>query len=93
MTKIYLPDYPWSIIKDFMLRKVHPSAKLLKLLSERYLRPQIFMSNYFLLKNGMFVKVDRPELQMKLSISSSVKFIQYVRMKGKSNLLKLKKKV
>ena len=71
------------IIKEFMLKKQHPSAKLLKTLSQRYLRPQIFMSNYFQLKDGMFIKVDKPMLQMiPHSLESTLTFNRYVKTKN-----------
>ena len=78
----YIPEYPWMIIKYYMLKKHHPTAKLFKTLSERYLRPQIFMSNYFQLKDGMFVKVDKPMLQMiPHSLEKTLTFNRYVKMK------------
>ncbi len=80
----YFSDYPWFLIKEFLFRKTHPTAKLLKTLSERYRRPQIFMSNYYKLNNGMFVKLPKPCLQIDppLDETTSVKFCQYVRFKS-----------
>lgn len=83
---MFFPDYPWFLIKEFLFRKTHPTAKLLKILSERYRRPQIFMSMYFKLKDGMFVKVPRPILQIDPPLdddatASSLNFCQYVRIK------------
>ena len=78
----YIPEYAWMIIKEFMLKKQHPTAKLLKTLSLRYLRPQIFMSDYFQLRDGRFMKVDKPMLQMMPhSLEETLTFNRYVRMK------------
>ena len=79
---MFFPDYPWFLIKEFLFRKTHPTAKLLKILSERYRRPQIFMSMYFKLKDGMFVKVPRPILQIDPPLDDdSINFCQYIRIK------------
>lgn len=81
----YFSDYPWSLIKEFLFRKTHPTAKLLKTLCDRYSRPQIFMSLYYKLSNGMFVKLPKPCLQIDPPLAdydhTSVNFCQYVRFK------------
>jgi hypothetical protein len=80
--KMFFPDYPWFLIKEFLFRKSHPVAKLLKTFSERYQRPQIFMSMYYKLNNGMFVKVPRHVLQIDPPLANtSITFFQYVRIK------------
>ena len=90
--ELYLPDYPWMIIKEFMLRKRHPTAKILKLLSHRYLNPQIFVSNYYQLKSGMLVKVDKPVLQIRpQSLENSLTFKQYVKVKTIKKIRTIKK--
>lgn len=81
----YFSDYPWFLIKEFLFRKTHPTAKLLKTLCDRYSRPQIFMSLYYKLSNGMFVKLPKPCLQIDPPLAdndhTSVTFWQYVRFK------------
>ena len=83
----YFSDYPWCLIKEFLFRKTHPTAKLLKTLCDRYRRPQIFMSIYYKLSNGMFVKLPKPCLQIDPPLDNNndqttVKFCQYVRFKS-----------
>lgn len=86
---MFFPDYPWFLIKEFLFRKSHPVAKLLKTFSERYKRPQIFMSMYYKLNNGMFVKVPRHVLQIDPPLAdaknTSLSFCQYVRIKTVKN--------
>ena len=85
-----LPDYPWFIVKEFLLKKKHPTSKLIKNLTERYSRPQIFMSRFVKLRNGMFVKVEKPYLQLEppLRDSQGITFFNFVRFKS----IRMKKK-
>ena len=92
----YFSDYPWFLIKAFLFRKTHPTAKLLKTFCERYKRPQIFMSLYYKLNNGMFVKLHKPCLQIdpplddeynKKKNGSSINFCQFVRFKTTKNYI------
>ena len=78
-----LPDYPWFIVKQFLLRKKHPTAKLIKFYAESYQRPQIFMTYYAKLRNGMYVKVEKPILGMEKSLSSlNISFSAFVKIKS-----------
>jgi hypothetical protein len=77
--EIEIPDYPWSIIKEFLFRKIHPTSKILKTWCDRYQRPQIFMSRYFKLKNGSFVLMEKAVLQIELE--SNLKFIHFIIIK------------
>ena len=77
--EIEIPDYPWSIIKEFLFRKVHPTSKILKSWCDRYQRPQIFMSKYFKLRNGSFVIMEKPVLQIELE--SGLRFIHFIKIK------------
>jgi hypothetical protein len=80
---IYLPNYTWDIIKAFLLRKKHPTALLIKKYTFYYTKPQIFLSYYYQLRNGMFVKMDKPCLQCipEGVLERSISFAQYVRSK------------
>jgi hypothetical protein len=69
----HLPDYPWEIIKQFLLKKKHPTSKLIKDYAERYHRPQIFMSRFVKLRNGMYVKVEKPVIQIDPVLNLSFK--------------------
>ena len=77
--EIEIPDYPWSIIKEFLFRKVHPTSKILKSWCDRYQRPQIFMSKYFKLRKGSFVIMEKPVLQIELE--SGLRFIHFIKIK------------
>jgi hypothetical protein len=78
-----IPDYPWFIIKQFLFRKIHPTAKLIKCYSERYLRPQIFMSHYSKLRNGMYVRLEKPVLEMEKSLHAlNISFFTFVKIKN-----------
>lgn len=83
MAEVYLPEYTWELVKAFIFRRRHPTARLLERYSLSYLRPQIFMSSYFKLRDGMYVKVPKPCLQLiPTSMESTVmSFITYVRVK------------
>lgn len=76
---MFIPDHPWAIIKDFLMKKKHPTSKLIKSYAERYHRPQIFMSRYLKLRNGMYVKVEKPVLQIEPPLKLS--FISFVKIK------------
>jgi hypothetical protein len=76
---MYLPDYPWAIIKEFLLKKKHPTSKLIKKYADRYHRPQIFMSRYVKLRNGMYVRVEKPVLQIEQSLNMSFQSFVYVK--------------
>lgn len=76
----HLPDYPWAIIKEFLFKKKHPTSKLIKMYGERYHRPQIFMSQYVKLRNGMYVKVEKLMLHIESRLNLS--FQSYVRIKS-----------
>ena len=81
--QIYLPDYTWELVKAFLFRRRHPTALLLQRYSLSYLRPQIFMSSYFKLRDGMYVKMPKPCLQLiPTSMESTVmSFRTYVKVK------------
>ena len=70
----YLPEYTWNIVRQFLFRKKHPVAILMKPLCIQYSRPQIYISNYYKLRNGMFVKLVKPFLQLDPSIEKSIPF-------------------
>ena len=83
MTEVYLPEYTWELVKAFLFRRRHPTARLLERYSLSYLRPQIFVSYLFKLRNGMYVKMPKPCLQLiPTSMESTVmSFGTYVKVK------------
>lgn len=86
--EIAFPDYPWMIIKSFLLKKTHPTAKLIQKYAFYYSKPKFFMSYFFQLKNGMFVKMEKPCLQIiPYSLETSkIPFQKYVQLKRIRNL-------
>jgi hypothetical protein len=64
MKEIYLPEYTWELVKAFLFRRKHPIVKILERYSLSYLRPQIFMSSYYKLRDGMYIKMPKPCLQL-----------------------------
>jgi hypothetical protein len=80
--EIYLPEEIWCIVKAFLLKRKHPSALLLKPYTFYYTKPQIFLSSYYKMRDGMYVKMDKPCLQcIPEGLEKSVSFVQYVRAK------------
>lgn len=76
---MYLPDYTWEVIKEFLLRKKHPTALIMKRYTFYYTKPQIFLSQYYQLRNGMFIRMDKPCIQcIPRSLENSISFLQYV---------------
>lgn len=87
-----IPDYPWFLIKQFLFRKIHPTAKLIKEYSEKYIRPQIFMSHYTKLRNGMYVRMEKPVLGIEQSLLAlNISFLTYVKIKNVDEKIKNKK--
>jgi hypothetical protein len=64
MVEIYLPEYTWKLVKDFLFHRKHPTAFLLERFCLRYHRPQIFMSGFYKMRDGMYVKMSKPCLQI-----------------------------
>ena len=83
---MYLPEYTWEIIKKFLFRKKHPTAKLMRPLCLRYTRPQIFISNYYKLRNGMFVRLTKPFLQIEVALEKTISFSIWFKKKSKKVL-------
>lgn len=80
---IFLPDHTWDIIRQFLFRKKHPIAILLKPFCLGYARPQFYISNYYKLRNGMFVKLDKPFLQIDPCIKATIPFSIWFKRKRK----------
>lgn len=90
---MFLPDHTWNIVKQFLFRKKHPIAILLKPICLRYTRPQFYISNYYKLRNGMFVKLDRPFLQVDCSIEKTIPFSIWFKRKVQTSKKILKNQI
>ena len=91
MLYYYIPQYPWSIILDFLIHKCHPTAKLLKASSQRYLRPQIFTTYYKKLSFGMYIRLPTLTIDIEPSLEKcNIPFLTYLKTTQRRRRRKVK---
>ena len=64
---IYFPENTWKLIKSYLIIKIHPVAKLIKMYTTIYTKPSIFMTRYVKQRNGGY----KFSINNKLDISNS----------------------